>query len=124
VRRDSHSVQQWGLLHYIGENHPPPEATASYRPAATEKDFSARARTAELGLGGRGSGRSVELNDASLSLNCPKFRGFCSVLDGSGVIKAINAQGTTALLGKEQLKKREVGTAASAFARPAGHSAR
>ena len=49
----------------------------------------------------------VELTDLSDVFRESQFKVFRSVLDGGGVIKAINAKGAATLLSKEQLKKWE-----------------
>ena len=49
----------------------------------------------------------VELTDVSDVFRNSQFKVFRSVLDGGGVIKAINAKGAATLLSKEQLKKWE-----------------
>ena len=49
----------------------------------------------------------MELTELSEVFRDSQFKVFRSVLDGGGVIKAINAKGSAALLSKEQLKKWE-----------------
>ena len=49
----------------------------------------------------------VELTELSDLFGASEFKVFRSVLDGGGVIKAINAKGTATALSKEQLKKWE-----------------
>ncbi|HEY5751807.1 MAG TPA: aspartate--tRNA ligase [Chthoniobacterales bacterium] len=49
----------------------------------------------------------VELIDVGEIFGGSQFKVFRSVIDGGGVIKAINAKGAAALLSKEQLKKWE-----------------
>ena len=49
----------------------------------------------------------MELTELSGVFRDSQFKVFRSVLDGGGVIKAINAKGSAALLSKEQLKKWE-----------------
>lgn len=49
----------------------------------------------------------VELVDLTDLFHATTFKVFRSVVDGGGVIKAINAKGAAALLSKEQLKKWE-----------------
>jgi aspartyl-tRNA synthetase len=49
----------------------------------------------------------VELVDLSDVFGASQFKVFRSVLDGGGVIKAINAKGAATLMSKEQLKKWE-----------------
>jgi len=50
---------------------------------------------------------AMELTDLSDVFRESQFKVFRSVLDGGGVIKAVNAKGAAALLSKEQLKKWE-----------------
>ncbi|MEO6785047.1 MAG: aspartate--tRNA ligase, partial [Chthoniobacteraceae bacterium] len=50
---------------------------------------------------------AMELTELSDVFRGSQFKVFRSVLDGGGVIKAINAKGAAALLSKEQLKKWE-----------------
>ena len=49
----------------------------------------------------------LELTDLGDTFKDSQFKVFRSVMDGGGVIKAINAKGAAALLSKEQLKKWE-----------------
>ncbi len=50
---------------------------------------------------------AMELTDLGEIFQASQFKVFRSVVDGGGVIKAINAKGAAALLSKEQLKKWE-----------------
>ncbi|HEX8309911.1 MAG TPA: aspartate--tRNA ligase [Chthoniobacteraceae bacterium] len=49
----------------------------------------------------------LEITDLGETFKDSQFKVFRSVMDGGGVIKAINAKGAAALLSKEQLKKWE-----------------